>query len=44
MSKSKAICDRVYAVGGPGLSAPEDAYVYLVDADSELIMIDAGVG
>jgi glyoxylase-like metal-dependent hydrolase (beta-lactamase superfamily II) len=44
MSKSKAICDRVYAVGGPGLSAPEDAYVYLVDADSELVMIDAGVG
>lgn len=44
MSKPKAICDRVYAVGGPGLSAPEDAYVYLVDADSELIMIDAGVG
>ena len=44
MSKPKAICDRVYAVGGPGLSAPEDAYVYLVDADSELVMIDAGVG
>jgi glyoxylase-like metal-dependent hydrolase (beta-lactamase superfamily II) len=44
MSKPKAICDRVYAVGGPGLSAPEDAYVYLVDADSELIMIEAGVG
>ncbi len=44
MSKAKAICDRVYAVGGAGLSQPEDAFVYLVDAESELIMIDAGVG
>jgi glyoxylase-like metal-dependent hydrolase (beta-lactamase superfamily II) len=31
-------------VGGPDLSAPEDAFVYLVDAGSELVMIDAGVG
>jgi glyoxylase-like metal-dependent hydrolase (beta-lactamase superfamily II) len=44
MSKAKAICDRVYVVGGPGLSAPEDAFVYLVDAGSELVAIDAGVG
>ena len=44
MSKAKAICDRVYVVGGPGLSAPEDACVYLVDAGSELVLIDAGVG
>jgi len=44
MSKAKSICDRVYAVGGSGLSAPEDAFAYLVDAGSELVMIDAGVG
>ncbi|MDQ1283318.1 MAG: hydroxyacylglutathione hydrolase [Euryarchaeota archaeon] len=44
MSKAKSVCDRVYAVGGSGLSAPEDAFVYLVDAGSELVMIDAGVG
>ena len=44
MSKALAICDRVYAVGGSGLSAPEDAFVYLVNAESELVMIDAGVG
>ena len=44
MSKAKAVCDRVYIVGGPGLSAPEDACVYLVDAGSELVLIDAGVG
>ena len=44
MSKALAICDRVYAVGGSGLSAPEDAFVYPVNAESELVMIDAGVG
>ena len=44
MSKAKSICDRVYAVGGSDLSAPEDAYVYIIDAGSELVMIDAGVG
>jgi glyoxylase-like metal-dependent hydrolase (beta-lactamase superfamily II) len=44
MSRAKAICDRVYVVGGPGLSAPEDAFVYLVDAGGELVAIDAGVG
>lgn len=44
MSRAKAICDRVWAVGGPGLSAPEDCCVYLVDANSELVQIDAGVG
>lgn len=44
MSNAKAICDRVWAIGGPGLSAPEDCCVYLVDATSELVQIDAGVG
>jgi glyoxylase-like metal-dependent hydrolase (beta-lactamase superfamily II) len=31
-------------VGGSDLSAPEDAFVYLVDAGSELVLVDAGVG
>ncbi|MDD4163139.1 MAG: MBL fold metallo-hydrolase, partial [Methanothrix sp.] len=44
MSRAKTVCDRVYAVGGSGLSAPEDAFVYLVDASSELVLIDSGVG
>lgn len=44
MSRAKAVCDRVWAVGGPGLSAPEDAFVYLVDVGSELVLIDSGVG
>ena len=44
MSKAKSICDRVFVVGGSDLSAPEDAFVYLVDAGSELVLVDAGVG
>ena len=44
MSKTLEICDRVYAVGGSGLSGPEDACVYLVDAASELVLIDTGAG
>ena len=44
MSKALEICDRVYAVGGSGLSGPEDACVYLVDAASELVLIDSGAG
>src|SRR5512136_310495 len=44
MSKAKEICDRVYAVGGYGLSGPEDCCVYLVDASSELVLIDSGAG
>lgn len=44
MSKAKAICDRVYAVGGPGLSSPEDCCIYLVDAGSMLVLIDSGTG
>ena len=44
MSKAKKICDRVYVVGGPGLSGPEDCCVYLVDAGIELVLIDSGAG
>ena len=44
MSKAKEICDRVYAVGGYGLSGPEDCCVYLVDAGRELVLIDSGAG
>jgi glyoxylase-like metal-dependent hydrolase (beta-lactamase superfamily II) len=44
MTKAKEVCDRVYAVGGPDLSGPEDCCVYLVDASSELVLIDSGAG
>ncbi len=44
MSRAKAVSSGVYAVGGPGLSSPEDACIYLVDAGSSSVLIDAGVG
>src|SRR5512137_2698384 len=44
MSRTLDICDRVYAVGGYALSNPEDCCVYLVDAGSELVLIDTGAG
>ncbi len=44
MSRALEICDRVYAVGGYGLSGPEDCCVYLVDGGSELVLIDTGTG
>jgi len=44
MKGPKTVCDGVYAVGGPGLSSPEDCCIYLVDAGSELVLIDSGVG
>jgi glyoxylase-like metal-dependent hydrolase (beta-lactamase superfamily II) len=44
MGKAKEICERVYAVGGPGLSSGDDCCVYLVDAGADLVLIDAGAG
>lgn len=44
MSKALEICDRVYAVGGSSLSGPEDCCVYMVDAGSELVLVDSGAG
>lgn len=38
------IYDRVYQIGGPQITAPEDCCVYLLDGGSELAVIDAGVG
>lgn len=44
MSKSRAVCDRVYVVGGPNLSHPYDCCVYLVDTGEVAVLIDAGAG
>jgi Zn-dependent hydrolases, including glyoxylases len=38
------IDDDVWQVGGPQLSAPEDAAVYLVSGGAEAALIDAGCG
>lgn len=34
----------IYQVGGPSISARADCCVYLMDADSELVLIDSGAG
>lgn len=38
------IAGDMWQVGGPELSAPEDAAVYLIDGGSEAALIDAGCG
>jgi glyoxylase-like metal-dependent hydrolase (beta-lactamase superfamily II) len=40
----KEIVKGIYIVGGPSLSHPADCCVYLVDAGSEQVLIDAGAG
>ena len=38
------IYDGVYAVGGPDLTAMDDAYVYLIDFGNEQVLVDTGAG
>ena len=38
------ITNEIYQVGGPELTAPEDAAIYLVRFDSHAALIDAGCG
>ncbi|MBP1711644.1 MAG: zn-dependent hydrolase including glyoxylase, partial [Deltaproteobacteria bacterium] len=42
--KTEEIISGVYLIGGPDVTRPEDAAVYLVDYASELVMIDSGAG
>lgn len=44
MGDIEEIATGVYLVGGPDVSRSEDATVFLVDCDTELVMIDAGAG
>lgn len=44
MEESAEIHSGIYLVGGPNLSHSEDATVFLVDCDTELVMIDTGAG
>ena len=39
-----AITRRTYVVGGPNLTDPQDAYIYLVNVEGALVLIDAGIG
>lgn len=38
------ITDEVFQVGGPQLTAPEDAAIYLINSDGHAALIDAGCG
>ena len=38
------ICDGLYQIGGPEITAPEDCCVYILDGGGELAIIDAGLG
>ncbi len=45
MVKREIIRDKVYQIGGSGLSKPSDCSIYLVKvSDSESVMIDCGAG
>lgn len=43
-TKTEEIVHGIYLVGGPNITAADDAAVYLIDCDSEMILIDAGAG
>ena len=38
------ITDEVFQVGGPQLTAPQDAAIYLLSCDGHAALIDAGCG
>ncbi len=38
------ICERVYAVGGEGITGSGDCCIYLVDCGDGLLLIDSGLG
>lgn len=38
------VCERVYQVGGPDMSSPNDCCVYLLDGGGPLALIDSGCG
>ncbi len=44
MKKIIEVCPRIYQIGGNSLSYPQDCCVYLVEGDSESVLIDAGAG
>lgn len=42
--RSEEIIDGIYLIGGPNITAADDAAIYLIDFSSGLAMIDAGAG
>lgn len=43
-TKTEEIVRGVYLVGGPNVTEADDAAVYLIDFNDELVMIDSGAG
>lgn len=44
MSQPMTITCEIFQVGGPGLTAPEDAAIYLIDFNGRAALVDAGAG
>jgi glyoxylase-like metal-dependent hydrolase (beta-lactamase superfamily II) len=44
MGNAEIIAKGVYLIGGPNISRSDDATVFIIDFDGELVMIDAGAG
>jgi glyoxylase-like metal-dependent hydrolase (beta-lactamase superfamily II) len=44
MGHAEIIAKGVYLIGGPNISRSDDATVFVIDFDDELVMIDAGAG
>jgi glyoxylase-like metal-dependent hydrolase (beta-lactamase superfamily II) len=44
MGGAEIIAEGVYLIGGPNISRSDDATVFIIDFDGELVMIDAGAG
>ncbi|MFW9830380.1 MAG: MBL fold metallo-hydrolase [Candidatus Thorarchaeota archaeon] len=38
------ITRHTYCIGGPNITDPDDCFVYLIDLESQLVLIDAGLG
>jgi glyoxylase-like metal-dependent hydrolase (beta-lactamase superfamily II) len=41
---AEIIAEGIYLIGGPNISRSDDATVFIIDFDGELVMIDAGAG
>lgn len=44
MGRTEVIAEGIYLIGGPNISRSDDATVFIIDFDGELVMIDAGAG
>jgi glyoxylase-like metal-dependent hydrolase (beta-lactamase superfamily II) len=38
------ITRNTYCIGGPNITDPDDCFIYLVDLEGQLVIIDAGIG